>query len=146
LVEARGLFPGHVTLHLLNVTDNLVGNLPITCEFVAVRGPGGLRGLETLHKGLAIDDEGDLLSWRCEGFYHEESHVFRTHRGAWVSVRDGHAGRLGAAICRDLENCSGCDRKVRVVDVLAGSVAIEWPAGVPLKVGHVHFVAVVRDP
>jgi hypothetical protein len=48
LFDGLGLSSGHVAFDLVNVADNLVCNLPITCKLVAVRGPSGGGGRKPL--------------------------------------------------------------------------------------------------
>jgi hypothetical protein len=71
---------GHVTLYLLNVTNGLVCHLPVTCELVTVRRPSGCRGFISLHQGLAIHHQGNLLTRWGESLHQEEGHVFSTDR------------------------------------------------------------------
>jgi hypothetical protein len=49
----------------------------------------------------------------------EESHVLRTYRGTWMSLGHRHAGCTSAAIGGYLKDSTGCNREVRVIDILA---------------------------
>jgi hypothetical protein len=78
----------HVTLDLVNFTNDLVCNLPISRKLVAVGRPVLRRGFKALYECLAIDNELNLHVGGHERLNQQKSKVLGSHRGTWVMGRD----------------------------------------------------------
>jgi hypothetical protein len=124
LVLGNRLLPLHVTFDFVDLTYRLMCNLPESCKLGFVGGPSLGRGLEALDEGLAVNHQLNLLPWRGEGLNHEEGHVLGTHRRARMVFGQRHTGRTRDTLSVNLVHCTGCDRHVRVIDVLARAVAV----------------------
>jgi hypothetical protein len=74
----------HVTLDFVNLADNLMCHLPVSCELVAVRSSGLSRGRKTLNEGLTINDQFNLLVGWHECLHQKQRKMLCNNGGTWV--------------------------------------------------------------